>query len=260
MNNRNSKTEPAYWSKFWSNQISKKLVFNPNSIRFRDLHKFFTRNLPRNQKLDFLEIGCFPGKYLWYFSKYFGYRIYGIEYVEWCCERSRTALAEMGIDTTIYCQDFLQFNPPPEKEQWDVVASFGFIEHFENFIDIINRHMKLVKPGGFLVFTVPNLHGVNGKILRKVDARKFKMHKILTYRKIKSAMDSNPSLRIIEGGYYGHVAFWNTGLYRKIREQGKRRYFFVRGVLWVVELFGLLIPNSRIYSPIIVVLAKKENN
>lgn len=39
--------------------------------------------------------------------------------------------------------------------QFDIVCSFGLIEHFADKNDIINTHIKFLKPNGYLVILVP---------------------------------------------------------------------------------------------------------
>ncbi len=42
------------------------------------------------------------------------------------------------------------------ERQFDVVVSFGFIEHFDDPEPAIRRHVELCKPGGVVFITVPN--------------------------------------------------------------------------------------------------------
>ena len=49
---------------------------------------------------------------------------------------------------------------------FDVVMSRGFIEHFDEPSSVVDRHLDLLKPGGLLVVSIPNLRGVNGLLTR----------------------------------------------------------------------------------------------
>jgi len=44
-------------------------------------------------------------------------------------------------------------------DRYDLVCSFGFIEHFENFLEIIALHDKILKQGGQLIITTPHFKG-----------------------------------------------------------------------------------------------------
>jgi len=60
------------------------------------------------------------------------------------------------------------FNPPQELiGAFDVVCSFGVLEHFEDSVNTINAFKKFLKPGGILITTVPYLKGATG-ILQKI--------------------------------------------------------------------------------------------
>jgi SAM-dependent methyltransferase len=60
------------------------------------------------------------------------------------------------------------FEDHPELGQFDVVYSLGLIEHFDDVPAVIERHVRLAKPGGLLVVGCPNLVGLNGWFLERV--------------------------------------------------------------------------------------------
>jgi len=48
----------------------------------------------------------------------------------------------------------LEFLP---SQQYDVVCSFGFIEHFKDLDEVLIKHIQLAKEGGSIMVDVPNL-------------------------------------------------------------------------------------------------------
>jgi len=50
----------------------------------------------------------------------------------------------------------LGFNNP---HKFDIVASFGFIEHFTNWVEILESHISLLNNNGYLIVEVPNFIG-----------------------------------------------------------------------------------------------------
>ena len=49
---------------------------------------------------------------------------------------------------------------------YDVVYSLGLIEHFVDRVSIVERHVRLARPGGLLILGVPNFRGLTGWFLR----------------------------------------------------------------------------------------------
>ena len=57
---------------------------------------------------------------------------------------------------SFWAQDFTRFAP---GRKFDLVASFGFIEHFTNWEEILAKHAALVDDKGCLVIEAPNFTG-----------------------------------------------------------------------------------------------------
>jgi hypothetical protein len=49
---------------------------------------------------------------------------------------------------------------------FDVLASYGFVEHFDNPRSVVALHANLLKGGGRLLVTIPNLGGANYLLLK----------------------------------------------------------------------------------------------
>ena len=124
------------------------------------LQRLLNEFMPTNGRI--IEIGCAPGRRLLSFSERFGLEPHGVDY-------SRT-----GIEATI--REFERhsantdgvilgnFTDPgfrrAHAEAFDVVYSAGLIEHFDNPHDIVRYHIELLKPGGRLIISIPNLRGI----------------------------------------------------------------------------------------------------
>ncbi|MBI5563106.1 MAG: class I SAM-dependent methyltransferase [Deltaproteobacteria bacterium] len=105
-----------------------------------------------------LEIGCAPGKWLVFMTKELGLKPSGIEYSEAGMSATIRNLGMLGVDYgEILSGDFFKLSPAP---RFDVVASFGFIEHFNDVDAVISRHLEWCKPGAMLVLGVPNFRGI----------------------------------------------------------------------------------------------------
>ena len=107
-----------------------------------------------NGKLSCLEVGCVPGRFLLYFNKVLGYRIEGIDYSDEISSVEKILRYHNVQNYKLYREDFFEFSP---KYEYDLVCSFGFVEHFNNTLSVIDAHSKHSKKGGYILFTVPNI-------------------------------------------------------------------------------------------------------
>jgi 2-polyprenyl-3-methyl-5-hydroxy-6-metoxy-1,4-benzoquinol methylase len=198
-----------------------------------------------------LEIGCFPGRYLAIFGR-LGYELNGIdltprtlEMVDW--------LMENGYRTgEFYQEDFFHFNP---EKQFDVVSSFGFIEHFLNWAEVLRKQAGLVKKGGYLVVSVPNFRGVVQQLLHfHLDRENYNRHYILS-------MNPDEWVKIIELekfqivylGYFSKFDFWG--------DHQKRSFLQLLGkyaMHALTPIIGILLPRDKeAYAPYCGLIAKK---
>jgi len=121
------------WESRWSGAIKNKLAFDPEQPLFRETHRILHKYLPQANHEKFLEVGAYPGKYLWYFYNYFGYEPWGVEYVESCAHQAKEMLDSEKVPAHIIVDDFFNLSAGQyiEGGGWDLVASFGFVEHFD---------------------------------------------------------------------------------------------------------------------------------
>jgi SAM-dependent methyltransferase len=150
-------TEPDFWDQFWDGV---RLPALPDSSRryercFLELfEKYFT---PDPNKRVF-EAGCAPGAWLSYFSRRFGYQAFGCDTSPRGVALTRENFGLLGVEGTV---DQCEFLDAPGDGTFDVVLSLGFIEHFTDPGPVLDKHVRLLKPGGVLVLEVPNLTGLN---------------------------------------------------------------------------------------------------
>jgi cyclopropane fatty-acyl-phospholipid synthase-like methyltransferase len=116
-----------------------------------------------------LELGCARGKYLVNFAREFGYEPWGIDYSESGAAMTRDNLRRAGVAGTVVCQDLFKTDLP--ENSFDMVYSLGLIEHFDNPGAAIDAHVRLLKEGGTLLITVPNLRHSISAVLYKLTRR-----------------------------------------------------------------------------------------
>ena len=199
-----------------------------------------------------LEIGCFPGQYLSVFGE-LGYELHGID-------RTPRVEADMPCHLKSLCFRMGQFSrndflASRFTRQYDVVASFGFIEHFTNWDVVLHKQASLVKSGGFIVVETPNFRGFVQRLLhRLLDRENLNRHNLEAMR-----IDGWKTLLAAEGfeictcGYFGRVAFW---------VDHQKRTLVQRAFLVLVEhavrfISRLPIRDSGAYSPFCGLVARR---
>ena len=104
---------------------------------------------------------------MFFFNKELNYKIDGVEYLDIACRKTEENFRLNEIEKFhLFQHDFFSFNT---KEKYDLVSSFGFIEHFDNTEEVFAKHCDLVNDNGYLVIGLPNLRGINHIIQLLVD-------------------------------------------------------------------------------------------
>lgn len=171
----------------------------------------FPQYLPQLNGAKVLEIGSAPGQYSVEFSQRHGSIPYGVEYSEIGVEVNRRVFAEYGFDPDHVIQaDFFSTEFRSRYAgQFDAVMSKGFIEHFTDLRPVIDGHMGLLKPGGHLIVTIPNLRGLNYPIIRLLDDEAIPRHNIQIMRKDAYAtLFDRSDLQPLFCDYYGTFSFY----------------------------------------------------
>lgn len=207
------------------------------------------KHFPQTMNKTIFEIGIFPGRFIYHFGK-MGYQINGIDQTPYLKDMENWFNKEKFSIGKIETGDILTLNT---DKKYDVVFSSGFIEHFENFGEIIKIHADLTKQGGYVFITAPNFSGAIQKFLHtKLDKQNTDRHNLLAMdvEKWKKVLVGE-GFDIVEAGYFGGFDFWvdkeKRGLLKKILTKILTKVTPLR-----------FMPNSRSYSPEIILIAKKK--
>lgn len=251
-------TEIKFWDEYWANC---KL---PNEVDYsfsfeRCLARALKENLPAVQG-EVLEIGCAPGKWLAFMATEFGLKPNGIEYSE--AGMSATVKNFQLLKLTpgrIQTGDFFQIKP---DRQFDVVMSFGFIEHFSEVETVIDLHMQWLKPGGTLILGVPNFRGIYYSLQKLLDRTILDKHnlKIMCPEFFYKLAERNQ----LEPVVVRYIGSFEPSLL--IPPQGKNSplQLVVRGGLWLarkvrrLKVFDSI--NGRFFSSYILAVYKKSES
>ncbi len=158
------------------------------------------REFGRGKKGNILDIGCATGFFL-KAAKDAGWQVEGVEISEFAAN-----YAKNHFKFKVYCEDFLDIKI---SEKFDVITMWDVIEHFYNPQAAIEKANKLLKPGGLLVLSTPDVASLPAKITR----HKWVGYKLsdehLTYfsPKTMKIFLENSGLSIVRNGHVGkHVS------------------------------------------------------
>ncbi len=140
----------------------------------------FERYLPKVKGAKALEVGSAPGEFLVRLGKAFGFVPYGIEYTETGAALNKEIFRLNNFDpaNAIHGDFFAEEFQQRYAGYFDLVISRGFIEHFDEVEDAIDKHMNLLKPGGYLVVSVPNFRGIYHVWVKLFRKRVLAMHNL----------------------------------------------------------------------------------
>jgi len=246
--------EPIVDQQYWdAGYAGHKLAYSPEQIQFKEI---FAQYLPRGGEggvRSCFEVGCYPGSYLIYLGKEFGYEANGIDLTPRTAAEFAEYLRGNGVTVgKIERGDFFEFAP---ERQYDLVCSFGFVEHFADYEEVIRRHAALVKAGGTLVLSAPNFRGLQGVLHALLDKPNLDRHVLgsMNLRRWRGALE-RCGMQVVHEGYYRTFDFWtdhptasrgSRWLAMRIAGAGRR---VDRMVHW---------PN-RFTSPYMISVARKE--
>ena len=179
-------------------------------------------------------------------------------YIEPCCEETGKLLDSCGTRGRIIHADIFDYRPEEGQALWDVVASFGFIEHFQDLQAVVARHLDFLNPGGYLLLVAPNHRGIYGRIVRRVSPELFRVHRILSREEIVEALGSDSRSEIVEAGYYGRLGLGHTGIRERLNRTNFCLRFFGRALIFFVENLGRLLPRIPALSPFMAVVARRK--
>jgi L-malate glycosyltransferase len=177
-----------------------------------DIRKWLESNLSFNEFNECFEIGCFPGRYLTIFAKN-GIQVNGLDIHKYTISLKEIFINK-GYKTGDFIRaDFLKYKP---VRRFKCVYSFGFIEHFQNWEEVLQKHIDLTDKDGIIIIEVPNFRGIFQRIPRFLfDKENFFKHNLnsMVLKKWLSICRRN-NIEIIYNGYFGGFNLWYEKQYK----------------------------------------------
>jgi len=204
-----------------------------------------------NKAHSCIEIGCCPGRYLAVAGE-LGYELSGVDFaenIELMTEWLRNCNYRVG---KFWRGDFFSID---YARTFDLVLSFGFVEHFSNWREVLLRHTDLVASNGLLLVEAPNFMGRFQRLIHyHLDRANFDRHHIPAMDvEAWSSILRDAGFEILFEGYFGRFNYW---------VEAQPRTFLQRAALSVLQrlrspLRRILPPDRKLYSPVCGIVARR---
>jgi SAM-dependent methyltransferase len=254
-----------YWDSLWHGQAVPPAVDptdhrlgNSVKLAFHEVFREQFASLPPGASI--LEAGCARSTWLPYFAIHHALAVGGLDYSKEGCEQARSILAREGVTGEIIEADM--FDPPADwVGRFDVVISFGLVEHFSDTSSAVAALAEYLKPGGLMITVIPNMgRSVVGWLQRMLDRRVFDVHVPLDRRQLAAA-HTGAGLRLESCRYF---MAWNWSVVNISDWQDPRRLRLASRIQsaasklgWALERRGLRIRPNRATSPYILAIARR---
>ena len=233
--------------------------FNPFTVKRVEFSHIIDKLLPVNSDFTCVEIGAYFGRYLSYMAKKFKYKVTAIEF-----SKDTDHIAQMlefnGIkDYEIINRDFFEI----KDLKFNVVSSFGFIEHFDDYETVLRAHFDMLEPGGYLVLGIPAWGGLHHHISTLFCVKEqipsiYATHnlKIMNLKEVKRVLTEFPCEMLFCNYTCGSEVWfgWQDSFIKK-----RMRY-----PAYLLKQFnrfiGRWLPSTGLYSPTMLVIARKNSN
>jgi 2-polyprenyl-3-methyl-5-hydroxy-6-metoxy-1,4-benzoquinol methylase len=218
--------------------------------------------LPFNQGFKVLEVGSAPGTNLVKLHNLLGYIPYGVDYSEEGVALNKTIFAghNLNPNNVILADFFSETFQSQYKEYFDVVFSMGFLEHFTDVEQVVTNHVTLLKKGGLIVVTIPNLRGFNAFLSNVFCKQVLNMCNLSIMDKGNfSALFARDDIEPVFCDYYGTFSFdlfFTKNRFLKILYKiCKLIQIFLNVVFYTIGSEGV---QSRFFSPYLIYIGKKR--
>jgi L-malate glycosyltransferase len=241
----------TYWDDL-SEQVELEFLDAKDPIRL-----LINKYIPVTQNGTAFEAGCYPGRFLAVFGD-LNYTLHGLDTTPRVQEVTKKLTQHNYNTGTIINGDFTQLST---QVKYTVVSSFGFIEHFENYLQVIDKHCTHVEENGYLVISAPNFrHGIPYLFHRWLNTDSFYKHVIESMRpSVWEQQVKQNGFTVLFSGYCGGIDLWQSGKQGFIQKH--LSIFFIR-LLKVLKLVFFWVDfrqlNSKYLSSDFMVIAKKH--
>ena len=203
-----------------------------------------------------LEVGAGDSQWLPYLAnKYPDSKFAGLDYSEAGCERLARRVASLREKTTvdIYHQDLFAMDSALHGT-FDLVLSFGVVEHFTELSDVLSAKRRYLKDDGAMFTLIPNMTGLTGFLTKRFNRSIYDMH---NPHDLESFLEGHrkAGLSVTASGYLGSTNFGVLSIcFKEAKGLSWHSYVFLTRLskaIWFLENKAGNLPATRILSPYI---------
>ena len=178
----NEVTPKEYWDDYWGKIKTKYPDYDISRGLFYSYDLFFKKYLSKTRerlgkkKLKIIDCGCGEGLMLKFLNdQYEDIETWGIEYSDSYYKAEKMG-EDLGYEFHLIKGDLL--NPCDKNliESFDIVVSFGLIEHFKDSSEIMRNMANLLRRKGCLITIIPNFNGLFNFLWKLYDKRNYRYH------------------------------------------------------------------------------------
>ena len=173
MGNPKEKATPEHWEGVWQSDARLRLPYWFD-VSTRNLQRLLKKHVRAGA--HYLEIGCAPGRLLAWVAKKLHAEVAGLDYSATGMVAAEELFRALGLRGDLRCEDLFSNTFGPGS--FDVVVSFGLIEHFDDPGPAVESHLHLVKAGGLALIVVPNYRSLYGRLQCHFDPGNLEIHNL----------------------------------------------------------------------------------
>lgn len=227
-----------------------------NSCNRLIFNKILEADLP-NKRI--LEIGAGDSMWLPYLAtRFLSAKFVGLDYSNRGCALLRERTRDLE-NVAVVREDM--FGCGPElHETFDVVISFGVVEHFEELDYVLAAKKRFLKPGGLMFTLIPNLAGALGSLASIWNRDVYEKHNPHDWPSFSQG-HRLAGLDVVSGGYLcsNHFGVLSACFpdQKGLAWQLSRVMVRISLATWRIEEKVGQLPTSRAFSPYIYALSRK---
>jgi len=206
------------------------------------------KDLDKNAKV--LEAGCGFGQWVFWMAEQ-GYQAMGIDLSPKAIRTAKDYAKKNKIKNCEFIEGDVR-KMPIKDNYFDIIYSFGLIEHFHNTEIILNEFKRVLKPGGKIFLSVPNKYSSHtlSRIILKITGKWNLGHECSYTKKSLNKLFEESDLKILRSGIMPGGELFGRGI-NKIPLIGDFLFKLFSKLSFYIE------SNQKIFSFWIYGVAKK---